>query len=116
MTKLEATLQLTDNAIAQAYILRDQHDQKSLRIYIEGKGCDGFTYGVAFSEETPNDIKLMFGDLSVICDRDSYRFLQGSSIEWIDDERGKGFLVNNPNHRKFRGKFFKRKNWEERLT
>src|SRR5262245_60915404 len=79
-----------------------------LRVYIEGKGCDGFYYGVAFDTLRPDDFSFQQGALTVIVDPESFRFLHSSTVLWIDDERGRGFLVDNPNHRQFRGKFFKR--------
>ncbi len=92
-----------------------EFQDKSLRVYLEGKGCDGFTYGVTFDTQQPDDTVFPHDGLAVVCDPQSLPFLTGSVIEWVDDERGRGFLVENPNHRKFRGKFFKRSNWQDRL-
>ena len=89
---------------------------KTLRLYLEGKGCDGFTYGVAFDAPTASDLIFsQTGGIQVAVDTQTLPFVQGSTIQWVDDERGKGFLVENPHHRKFRGKFFKRKDWEQKL-
>lgn len=87
-----------------------------VRVYIEGKGCDGFYYGVAFAAEQPGDARFEQGSLVIVVDQDSLQFLDDSVVTWIDDERGRGFLVENPNHKKFRGKFYKKKAWQERLT
>ncbi|MFK7823882.1 MAG: HesB/IscA family protein [Oligoflexales bacterium] len=113
----------SDDAIINALDLRKNNpdwQEKSLRLYLEGKGCDGFYYGVCFDEAKPEDLRLAqsFGGESIdlLVDSDTLKFTDGSQIIWVDDERGKGFLVENPNHRKFRGKFFKRSNWEQRLS
>ena len=85
-----------------------------LRVYLEGKGCDGFYYGVTFDE--PRETDLIFeaaGDFGILVDQESLQYLHGSSVDWVDDERGQGFLVNNPQHRRFRGKFFKRSAWRD---
>ena len=87
-----------------------------LRLYIEGKGCDGFYYGVTFAPREPEDVAIMQGDLELVIDQRSLEFMDGSTIEWVNDERGTGFLVNNPNHTRYRGKFYKRKSWQEKLT
>ena len=87
-----------------------------LRLYLDGKGCDGFYYGVTFAEQTPDDIVFQQDPITIIVDPDTIEFVQGSTITWVDDERGRGFLVNNPNHRKFRGKFYKKRAWQERLA
>ena len=87
-----------------------------LRVYLAGKGCDGFDYGVCFDKKEDNDLVQDFDNLTIISDPDTLKFVDGSTIIWVDDERGKGFLIENPKHKKFRGKFFKRKNWEENLN
>ncbi len=86
-----------------------------LRVYLSGKGCDGFDYGVTFDQSGPGDLTYnITDDISVICDEKSLEFLMDSTIEWVDDERGRGFIVNNPNHKKYRGKFYKRASWKNR--
>ncbi len=87
-----------------------------VRVYIEGKGCDGFYYGVAFAPELPGDTRFTQGSLAIVVDADSLQFLDESVVTWVDDERGRGFLVDNPHQKKFRGKFYKKKVWQDRLT
>ena len=89
---------------------------RPLRVYIEGKGCDGFYYGVSFDEKLPTDISYHQDGLAIIVDPDSIQFLENAVIDFIDDQRGRGFLVENPNHRKFRGKFYKTRKWREILA
>ena len=115
-------ISFSEEAITNAMELRENNpvwQGKSLRLYIEGKGCDGFYYGVCFDEAKPGDLRftqsLNHETIDLLVDSDTLKFTEGSTIIWVDDERGKGFLVENPNHRKFRGKFFKRSNWEQRL-
>lgn len=108
---------MSEEAIQQAFKLqRDTKEYKNLelRLYIEGKGCDGFYYGVSFDAKKPDDISFKQSDtIELVCDPDSYQFCKGAHIEWVNDERGTGFLVDNPNQKKFRGKFYKRKAWQE---
>ena len=47
--------------------------------------------------------------VSVVMDRDTLEYVNGSVVDWVDDERGTGFLVENPRQKKFKGKFFNRK-------
>ncbi len=111
-------INLTTKAIDAATRLRNENPEWSgldLRIYLSGKGCDGFDYGVTFDSRNATDVVQCFGDVSTLVDPETAKFVRDSVVDWVDDERGKGFLVENPNHKKFRGKFFKRKNWEDRL-
>ncbi len=87
-----------------------------LRVYIEGKGCDGFFYGVAFDRAAPEDFVFTGPLVDVIVDPQSLGFVYGSRVTWITGDDGQGFLVQNPNHERFRGKFFKKKAWQDTLT
>ncbi len=111
---------MTSEAVRAAQeFVRENADYagQSLRVYLSGKGCDGFEYGVSFDHPIDGDHSFaVTNDVTVICDSRSFEFLQGSEIEWVDDERGRGFLVQNPHHKKYRGKFYKKSIWKERLT
>lgn len=115
---IAATILMSDNAIQAAIKFKTENpDWQSmpLRVYLSGKGCDGFEYGVCFDQQDPEDHSFVYGDVNLICDPETFKFVVGSTIEFVDDERGRGFIVGNPRHKQFRGKFYKRKNWEERL-
>jgi len=109
---------LTDDALRQALELAKEpaHTGKPLRVYVEGKGCDGFYYGVSFDDRAEADLVFPHAGLDVIVDPESLRFVFGAEVQWVDDERGRGFLVENPHHKRFRGKFYKRKSWLDLLT
>lgn len=108
-------------AVEQALKLQDSNPEwknLSLRLYLEGKGCDGFYYGVTFDKPGHEDLHLPQGQngcIDLIVDSETRDYVNGSQITWVDDERGTGFLVENPSHKKFRGKFFKRKSWRNKL-
>jgi iron-sulfur cluster assembly accessory protein len=115
----ELLVTLTPGAIEAARTLRAGNPEWAgfdLRVYLSAKGCDGFEYGVSFDSRQDLDLVAAFDDVITIIDLDTAKYVRGSTIDWIDDERGRGFVVENPNHKKFRGKFFKRKDWEERLS
>lgn len=70
---------------------------KELRIFIQGVGCSGFTYGFTFDEKRDGDTIVEEGDLKVLVDENSAPHLTGSTVDFVDDERGSGFTVDNPN-------------------
>ncbi|WP_141736549.1 iron-sulfur cluster assembly accessory protein [Oligoflexus tunisiensis] len=116
---MDSAIHMSPRALEAALDLQ-QHTARyrnlPLRLYLDGKGCDGFYYGVTFDPQSPDDLVFpQEGGLLLIIDRPAFEFCRGSTIEWIDDERGTGFLVENPHQWKFRGKFFKRKAWIEKL-
>jgi len=109
----------TDEAASSALDLQTKNPEyhgQSLRIYIDGKGCDGFYYGVAFDSVSQEDLKFDIKGIQVAIDPETLKYIRGSEISWVSDDRGTGFLVTNPNHKKFKGKFFKRENWQERMS
>ena len=114
------TLQLTDSALRAAKTLKSEvadYNDLDLRLYLAGKHCDGFEYGVSFDAKSADDEIFMIDDsVRILCDLKTLEFVAGSVIDWIDDERGKGFIVSNPNHRKFRGKFFKKSEWKKKFS
>ena len=95
-----------------------EYQGKCVRVYIEGKHCDGFTYGLSFDDfDSKQDNKWVVSDkISFIVDKPSIDFLQGCEIKWNDNELGKGFLITNPKQKEFRGKFYKREKWVKKLT
>jgi iron-sulfur cluster assembly accessory protein len=115
----EGSVTISEEAVSQALTLWNNYNNTdSLRLYLEGKGCDGFFYGVSFDSKTREDLDLGAiggSPLRLITDQDTYEFVKGSRIEWVQDERGTGFLVENPRHSKYRGKFFKRDVWKQKL-
>ncbi len=115
---IPSTIFMSENAVAAAIQFKKTNpdwETMPLRVYLSGKGCDGFDYGVCFDQQDPADHSIMHGSVNLVCDPETFKFVVGSTIEFVDDERGRGFIVENPRHKQFRGKFYKRKGWEERL-
>lgn len=70
---------------------------KSFRIFIEGGGCSGFRYGFGFDDASEDDWSFEAGGLNVTVDPMSMQYLQGATVDFVDDLSGSGFLVKNPN-------------------
>lgn len=77
---------------------RNLDDSYALRVFISGRGCSGFEYGMGLDNK-PNETDSTFESegLKVLVDENSIQYMNGAVIDFIDDERGKGFLVDNPN-------------------
>ncbi|MBL8113248.1 MAG: iron-sulfur cluster assembly accessory protein [Acidobacteria bacterium] len=94
------TLQVTDAAVAKVKDFAAKMPDaagKALRVFIQGGGCSGFQYGFTFDDEKPNDYVLQVKDVRVVVDRASSVKLHGATLNWIEDFRGAGFSVENPN-------------------
>jgi iron-sulfur cluster insertion protein len=94
------TLTLTDAAIDKVkYFATSMPDSegKPLRIFVQGGGCSGFQYGFTFDEKRENDNVLEQGGVTVVVDPQSAQYLRGAKVNYIEDFRGAGFAVENPN-------------------
>ncbi len=102
-------VRLTKRAVTEAHRLQADNGQwknKGLRLWISGKNCEGLLYGVTFDRPDPKDRIVVQGGIAVLIDRDTARYVEGASIDYVDDERGQGFLVENPRAKEFAGKFY----------
>ncbi len=70
---------------------------KALRVFIQGGGCSGFQYGFTFDDKRPTDHVLSVKDIEVVVDPASAPKLQGATVDFVEDFRGAGFSVDNPN-------------------
>ncbi len=70
---------------------------KDLRVFIQGVGCSGFSYGFTFDEGRDGDTTVEVGELKVLVDEQSAPHLKGATVDFVEDERGSGFTVDNPN-------------------
>ncbi len=70
----------------------------ALRVYVAGRTCSGLQYGMALDNK-PRETDFTFetDGIKVLVDEQSIVYMQGATIDFVNDERGTGFQVNNPN-------------------
>ena len=91
---------LTDAAINKVkYFAGSMADAqgKPLRIFVQGGGCSGFQYGFTFDEKHENDNAWEQGGVGIVVDPQSATYLKDATVDYIEDFRGAGFSVTNPN-------------------
>ena len=91
---------LTDTAVSKvAELLKAEGDPSlALRVAVRPGGCSGFSYEMFFdSDITDDDIKVTYGDFSIVIDPASAPLLTGASLDYKDTLQGAGFNVINPN-------------------
>ncbi|MBI3541180.1 MAG: iron-sulfur cluster insertion protein ErpA [Deltaproteobacteria bacterium] len=97
---MEGNVQLTEKAIQKVHAFSSANKEavgKHLRIYVQGGGCSGFEYGFTFDEKRDDDLVFEAGDVQVLLDPISLPYLKGCTVEFVEDLRGSGFSVQNPN-------------------
>jgi len=69
-----------------------------LRVYVQGGGCSGLSYGMGF-EKAPeeDDIVMEENGVKLLVDSYSVDHLQGANVDYIESLMGSGFKINNPN-------------------
>jgi iron-sulfur cluster assembly protein len=72
--------------------------EKGLRVFVQGGGCSGLTYGMAFDEPSDTDQVLEVGDgLKVLVDPASAPILNGMTLDFLLSLEASGFKFINPN-------------------
>jgi len=98
-TVKKAPLTLTSTAIAKVREIMATQDPlpSGLRIGVQGGGCSGFQYSMAF-ENQPGmmDKVYSFDDLKVYVDATSLMYLNGCTVDYIETLEAAGFKFDNP--------------------
>lgn len=70
----------------------------ALRVFVQGGGCSGFQYGMAFEDRFfPQDQRVEVDDIALVIDPTSLSYMRGAEIDFVDSLMGGGFQINNPN-------------------
>jgi iron-sulfur cluster assembly protein len=69
-----------------------------LRVYIAGGGCSGYQYGMALENNFRENDKIFSAHgVQVVVDEMSLGYLQGATVDFVDELMGSGFKIENPN-------------------
>lgn len=95
----QKTITLTPKAEEKVrHFLKDEENKgKVLRIYVEGGGCAGFQYGLAFDDKKDGDEPIPYEGFEVVIDPMSAMYLRGARVDFVEGLYGTGFKIDNPN-------------------
>ena len=79
------------------FLQDDENKGKALRVYVEGGGCAGFQYGLAFDDKRDTDEVIGCEGFEIVIDPMSSMYLRGSKVDFVDGLYGSGFKIENPN-------------------
>ena len=91
---------ITDSAKAKIkdLLYEEGNPNLSLRTFVQGGGCSGFTYGFTFDEQVnEDDFEIPVDEFKVLVDSMSMTYLQGAEIDYKEDLYGSQFSIKNPN-------------------
>jgi len=95
-----APITLTANAIAKVKEIMAQQNPvpAGLRVGVQGGGCSGFSYTMAFENSAGMMDKTFDMDgLKVYVDATSLMYLNGCRVDYVETLEGAGFKFENPN-------------------
>lgn len=100
-TVTTADITLTEKAAAELATLISENgkDGSLLRVWVQGGGCSGLTYGMALDENEPEAGDQVYADrgVKIVVDELSLRYMKGAIVDYVDDVLGGGFKIENPN-------------------
>jgi iron-sulfur cluster insertion protein len=91
--------EITDACVERVsgLIAEEGNSNLKLRVFVQGGGCSGFSYGFTFDEEVQeDDTSFEKGGVTFLIDSMSYQYLAGSNIDFKDDLNGSQFVITNP--------------------
>ena len=93
-------LNITENAVLKVKKLIAEENKKDLhlRVFVTGGGCSGFQYGFSFDHVIEEDDTCIEKEgANLVIDSLSLQYLQGSTVDYIEDLTGSKFIISNPN-------------------
>lgn len=91
---------ITDAAATRikALLVQENDPNLNLRLFIQGGGCSGFSYGFTFDEKiNEDDFQITKDDVTLLVDAASSQYLSGASLDYQESLAGSQFVIKNPN-------------------
>jgi len=94
-------IRITERALSQLRAVADREgidvSASMLRIAVVAGGCSGLTYDLGWdTTRRPDDETLPLGGLTVVMDRRSRLYVNGSELDFTGGLDGRGFHFLNP--------------------
>ncbi|HYE93354.1 MAG: iron-sulfur cluster assembly accessory protein [Candidatus Rokubacteria bacterium] len=93
-------LTLSEKAVQHVKQLKQAQnlgDEVFLRMGVKGGGCSGMSYALEFdSEKGPHDKEFEIDGIKIVCDKKSYLYLNGTTLDYVMQGLTGGFTFVNP--------------------
>lgn len=78
-------------------LLEENDPNLKLRIFVQGGGCSGMSYGFTFDgEQNEDDFTIEKDGVTMLVDSMSLQYLQNATIDYKENLMGAGFSIDNP--------------------
>lgn len=94
------TIEVTPTAREQVLRIMEKQGKPdaALRLYVQGGGCSGLSYGMSFDKlETGDEVAYREHGLTVVVDHASAPLLEGLKVDFLMGLEESGFKIYNPN-------------------
>ncbi len=82
----------------QELLAKRELSDLALRVFVSGGGCSGFQYGMALEDNIrETDIVTEQHGVRLVIDEISINYLDGATVDYVDEVMGSGFKIENPN-------------------
>jgi len=94
------SITLTQKAVAELkeFMSSQEKTNAALRVWVAGGGCSGLSYGMALDDGEPEEGDNIFEQdgVKVYVDPLSLEYMDGSTVDFVEDALGGGFKIDNP--------------------
>ena len=78
-------------------IAEENNPELKLRVFVQGGGCSGMSYGFTFDQtQNDDDFDFVFEDVQVLVDSVSMEYLRNSQVRYEESVMGSSFVIDNP--------------------
>lgn len=96
MNQITVSTKASDKIIQ--FIKDDQEGKCYFRMYVQGGGCSGLSYGMILENKPEaDDIIIKENGITILIDSYSMDHLKGANVDYVESLLGSGFKINNPN-------------------
>jgi iron-sulfur cluster assembly accessory protein len=92
-------IEITDTAAAELKELleKEKKNDHGLRVFAAGMGCSGVQYGLTLEKTAKEDDAVSESNgVKIFFNKDIQEDIEEFKIDFIDNEYGKGFVIDNP--------------------
>ena len=92
-------MKLTESAVEKLkdILAEENNPAVKLRVFVQGGGCAGVSYGFTLDEsQNEDDFEQEYDGVKVLVDSMSWQYLVGSNINYKEDLMGASFVIDNP--------------------
>lgn len=93
------TMTVRAAAKAKEIAAEEKLESPRLRMRVIGGGCAGFSYDLFFDDGEVTDMDEVFDchDVKLIVDPLSFQYLDGTEVDYVEEQYQSGFKFLNPN-------------------